>query len=169
MDNTEILDQTNVSGNENGADNNTYIEAIKEMRKNTVNRSEYEKLQEENRKLLNSLVNGETIDLPADKEPVDINKLREDLFLKEHNNLDYAKKALELRTALMESGQEDPFLPKGHGVQLTQADYDTAEKVATAFQHCIDYAEGDSEIFTTELMRITQDNFRPNLSKTKRR
>ena len=165
----EILDQTSVSGNETGEDSNAYIEAIKEMKKNTVNRSEYEKLQEENRKLLKSLVNGETIDLPADKEPVDINALREDLFLKEHNNLDYAKKALELREAVMEQGGEDPFLPKGHGVQLTQLDYDTAEKVAAAFQHCIDYAEGDTEIFTTELMRITQDNFRPNLSKTKRR
>lgn len=165
----EILEQTSVSGKETGADNNTYIDAINEMRKNTVNRSEYEKLQEENRKLLNSLINGDTIDLPVEKEPVDINKLREDLFLKEHNNLEYAKMALELRSALIERGEEDPFLPKGHGVQLTQADYDASEKVATAFQHCIDYAQGDSEIFTTELMRITQDNFRPNLTKTKRR
>lgn len=169
MDNTEIQEQTNVSGNETGADNNTYIEAIKEMRKNTVNRSDYEKLQEENRNLLKSLVNGETIDLPADKEPVDINALRKDLFLKEHNNLDYAKGLLELREAVKNESGEDIFLPKGHGVQITQADYDTAEKVATAFQHCIDYAEGDSEIFTTELMRITQDNFRPNLTKSKRR
>lgn len=165
----EILEQTSVSGNETGEDSNAYIEAIKEMKKNTVNRSEYEKLQEENRKLLKSLVNGETIDLPADKEPVDINALRENLFLKEHNNLDYAQGLLDLRKAVMDQSGEDIFLPKGHGIQLTQSDIDSAEKVAAAFQHCIDYAEGDSEIFTTELMRITQDNFRPNLTKTKRR
>lgn len=164
----EILEQTSVSGNETVEDGNDYIEAIKEMKKNTVSKSEYEKLQEENRKLLKSLVNGETIDLPADKEPVDISKLREDLFLKEHSNLEYAKLSLKLREAVMEQGGEDTFLPVGHGVQITQADRDTAERVAAAFQHCIDYAEGDSEIFTNELMRITQDNFRPNLAKKRR-
>lgn len=158
----ENLINDGVSGEENVYDSNYYIEAIKEMKQNSVSRSDYEKLREENRNLLKSLVNGEIIDRPVDKEPVDINNLRQDLFNKEHSNLDFITKAMELREALIESGEEDPFLPKGHNVQITDSDRATAEKVAAAFQHCIDYADGDSGVFTNELMRITQDTFRPN-------
>lgn len=158
----ENLINESVSGEENVYDSNYYIEAIKEMKQNSVSRSDYEKLREENRNLLKSLVNGEIIDRPVDKEPVDINNLRQDLFNKEHSNLDFITKAMELREALIESGEEDPFLPKGHNVQITDSDRATAEKVAAAFQHCIDYADGDSGVFTNELMRITQDTFRPN-------
>ena len=39
----------------------------------------------------------------------------------------------------------------------TNEDYEAAQKVADAFQSCIDVAEGDPEIFTRELMRITKD------------
>ena len=158
----ENLINESVSGEENVYDSNYYIEAIKEMKQNSVSRSDYEKLREENRNLLKSLVNGEIVDRHVDKEPVDINNLRQDLFNKEHSNLDFITKAMELREALIESGEEDPFLPKGHNVQITDSDRATAEKVAAAFQHCIDYADGDSGVFTNELMRITQDTFRPN-------
>lgn len=158
----ENLTTTSVSGEETVYDSNYYIEAIKEMKQNSVSRSEYEKIREENRNLLKSLVNGETIDQHVDKEPVDIDSLRRDLLNNEHNNLDFITKAMELRTALLENGEPDPFIPKGHNVQVTDADVQTANKVAEAFQHCIDYADGDSGVFTNELMRITQDTFRPN-------
>lgn len=163
----EIL--TNEQGTEVVNDSTDYISAINEMRKNTVSRSEYDKLREDNRKLLQSLVNGETITPEVDKEPVDLDTLRKDLFGREHNNLEFAKKALELRSAVIEQGGEDPFLPTGHNITLTANDYAIADKVANAFEHCIEYADGNSEIFTNELMRITQDSFRPTLNKNIKR
>ena len=163
----EIL--TNEQGTEVVNNSEDYISAINEMRKNTVSRSEYDKLKEDNRKLLQSLVNGETITPEVAKEPVDVGSLRKDLFNNDHTNLDFAKKALELRNAVMEQGGEDPFLPQGHYITLTAQDYEVAQKVANAFEHCIEYADGNSEIFTNELMRITQDSFRPNLNKNIKR
>lgn len=162
MENYEIKTQVAEVNNNEFDTTQDYIDTIAEMKRNSVSRSDYEKLREENRNLLKSLVNGETIDQPVVKEPVDIDKLRQDLFNKENNNLDFITKAMELREALIEKGEPDPFLPKGHNVQVTDADVKTAEKVAAAFQHCIDYADGDSGVFTNELMRITQDTFRPN-------
>lgn len=145
------------SGTEIVEDSNHYIEAIKEMKQNTVSRSEYNKVVEENRNLLKSLVNGETIDAPTKKEEIDIDDLRDSLFNRENTNLEYAKKSLLLRKELMARGMEDPFVPVGHNVQTTEADRATAQKVAEALEHCIEYADGDSSVFTNELMRITKD------------
>lgn len=135
-----------------------YIEAIKQIKDSTVSKDEYEKLRSENQKLLKSLVNGESIEVEKGVE-VDVNELRKDLFNPDSDlsNLEYAAKAVQLRDAIIAEGGKDPFLPWGKQIAPTQEDVDTAEKVAEALKQCIEYAEGDSEIFTNELMRITRD------------
>lgn len=159
MNENEIL--TNESGEEIVDNSVDYISAIKEMKQNSVARSEYEKLKEENRNLLKSLVNGETIDVQVDKEPVDIDAIKKKFNNSDMNNLEYIKTALDLRNAVIERDgiESDPFLPKGHNVTVTENDFRTAARVADVFQHCVDYADGDSEVFTNELMRLTRDNF----------
>ena len=139
-----------------------YLAAIKELKENSVNRSEYEKLRAENKKLIDTVVNG----LPGQEEQVvvkhskeQIDDLRNDLFNspRELNNLEFITKAMELREALMENGEPDPFLPVGKQISPTRDDIEGAEKVAQVYKECIEYAEGDSEVFTNELMRRTRD------------
>lgn len=149
----EDLELTNESKQENVEDGNNYIEAIKEMKANTVEKSAYLKLKEENRQLLNSLVRGDKIDV-VKEEPVNIEELREKLFKQDSTNLDYISNALKLRNALIEKGEKDPFLPYGKNIIPTDDDIATAERVATKLQECVDYANGDSNIFTNELQRI---------------
>lgn len=136
-----------------------YISAIKEMKKNSVSKEEYEKLKQENRNLLQTLVEGGSIEAVQEKPPVDIKALRKELFQENSglDNLTYITKTLELRDALIESGEPDPFLPMSSKATPTDEEVRTAEKVAEAFRSCIEYAEGDSQIFTQELMRITAD------------
>lgn len=74
------------------------------------------------------------------------------------NNLEYVQTVLDLRNSLIEKGEQDPFVPQGTNVTPEATDWAAAQRVADAFQSCIDYADGDSEIFTTELMRITKDS-----------
>jgi len=152
-----IDEQTSESGNTTG-DANSYIEAIKEMRKNSVAKADYERLQAENKELMKALVNGETIDIEPPKV-VDVNALRNELFDadKEWSNLEYVTKALELRDAVIEAGGDDPFVPHGNKIAPTAEDYEAAERVASAFKECVELADGNSEIFTRELMRITTD------------
>ena len=135
-----------------------YISAINEIKKNSDDRSVYDKLKSENKQLLDALVYGKEIETKIE-EPVDIAKLRKDLFNKDGHmsNLEYVSTALKLRDALIEQGERDPFLPYGDKVNLTAEHYDKANQVATVLKECVEFADGDSGIFTAELQRRTKD------------
>lgn len=141
---------------EDGAD---YIEAIKQMRENTVDKAQYLKLKEENKRLLTSLVNGESLSPDEVPEPVDVKKLRAELYGSDndYSNLEFITKTLQLRDAIIEQGGTDPFLPYGKNIQPTNEDIVTAEKVASVLRDCIEYADGDSAVFTNELQRKMLD------------
>ena len=136
-----------------------YIQAIKDLKENTVSKDQYLKLKQENKKLIQSLVegSGEVNGAPAPK--VDVDQLRKDLFTQNSSmtNLAYIDKALQLREALIERGEKDPFLPWGKNISPTDADISTANKVASVLQDCVDYANGDASVFQSELQRVIED------------
>lgn len=134
-----------------------YLAAIKELKQKSVDREDYDKLKAENKKLLDSIVNGQTVEVEASPKYRDVGEIRDELFNNEHNNLEYIKLALELRNTLIAKGETDPFLPVGKQISPTREDVEMAEKCAQVYQECIDYAEGDSALFTQELMRRTRD------------
>ena len=138
-------------------DDNTqdYLTAIKELKQNSVDRSEYDKLKAENKRLIQAVVNGQTVEDESKQEYRDVNVIRDELFNHEHNNLEYITLALELRNTLIAKGETDPFLPVGNQISPTADDAEKADKVAQVYQECIDYADGDSALFTQELMRRT--------------
>lgn len=136
-----------------------YIAAINELKQNTVDRQKYDQLKAENKKLLESIVNGQEIDLRKAPQQRSVEELRKDLFSgqKELSNLDFIVDALELRKALIAEGEADPFLPIGNQISPSDADVAAAEKVAQVLQDCVDYADGDSAVFTNELQRRMVD------------
>lgn len=135
------------------------IEAIKEMKQNYVPKKEYEKVVKEKNDYFKALVNGESLDVKPE-EPVDIKQLRKDLFSENGNltNLDFIQKALTLRDEVITKEGKDPFCPYGKHISPDDSDYINAQKVADGLQHCIDVADGNSDIFRQELYRITVDN-----------
>ena len=143
-----------------------YVAAIKELKENSVDRSKYDALKAENKKLLNSIVNGQEVEGqangPTQREP---DVIRKELFGKEHSNLEYAKLMLELRSSLLSKGERDPFLPYGEQITPTPEDIEKAEKAAQIYQECIDYADGDSKLFTQELQRRTNPSIYDRLKK----
>ena len=119
-------EETSVTGT---VEDNTqdYLAAIKELKEKSVDRSEYDKLRAENKKLIDAVVNGqpgqeEQVVVKHSKEQID--ELRNDLFNspRELSNLEYITKAMELREALMENGEPDPFLPVGKQISPTRDD-----------------------------------------------
>lgn len=152
---------TNVSALDNQVDTDTsadYIQALNELKQNSVDRSKYEELRAENKRLINSIVNGQAVETVQPKAEVNIQELRNKLFNDEPlSNLEYVKTALELRDALIEKGETDPFLPQGSQISATNDDIATAENVASVLKECVEYAEGDSLVFTNELQRRTRD------------
>lgn len=154
-----MLDQeTKIEGVEPEA--NDYIQAINDLKANSVPMDKYLKVKDENKKLLNSLVNGESISQDQVKSRPSMESLRKDLYGSGSDsltNLDYWTKTLELRDQIIESGKEDPFVPQGHNVVATEEDRAAAQRVADVVKHCIEVADGDSLVFTNELQRRTAD------------
>ena len=157
--NQEQLQQQIESGETVGTGNEAYIDAISEMKKNYVPKDKLDQLQADNKKLLEALVSGKQIDIPQEKK-VDVNELRKKLYGKEADlsNLDYISTTLELRKALIDAGERDPFLPVGDRVTITADHYEKAEQVADFLQSCVDFADGDSGVFTAEYQRRVKDS-----------
>lgn len=150
-ENKVIEEQTDINTTED------YIKTIQDLKTNTVSKDIYLKQVEDNKKLLEALANGETVETGKKVSHRPVQEIRDDLFNKENNNLQFWTKALELRGAVLEDEGKDIFLPVGHEYQVTDADINAANKVADVVQQCIDYAEGDSMVFTNELQRRTND------------
>ena len=150
-------EKTIIETGTDAVDNTDYIAAIKELKQNSVDRSKYEALRAENKKLLDSIVNGTTVELPPAEQKKSIEELRSEYLKEDQSNLEYITNTLKLREAIIAEGKPDPFLPIGEQIMPTDEDVKTAEKVANVLQECVDYAEGDSAVFTNELQRRLVD------------
>ena len=147
-----------VSGTESQIDTNQdYISALNEMKQNTVPKEAYDKLRADNKKLLDTIVSGQSLEQTEVKEEVDVDVLRKELFgksRKDLSNLEYVDKTLKLRKALMEKGEPDPFVMKAGRTSSPEAeDFKKAERVASVLQECVDIADGNDSVFDNEFQR----------------
>ena len=145
-------------------DNVSLAKALKEERENSVPKEQYEKLEAENKALINQIINGEGAgngQKPAPEQQASIEDLRKELYgpkCSELSNLDYWKKTLALREAVIKSGEPDPFLPLGTKIHPSNDDVEKAENVARVVQKCIEEADGNSEVFTALLQSRTNND-----------
>lgn len=147
-----------VTGNQVEDMTQDYITAINELKQNSVDRSKYDALKAENKKLLNSIVNGGDIGQPVVEEKESIEELRHKVFDNPHQtNLEYVTNVLKLRERLMEEGHEDPFVASSSQYTPTIVDYDTANRVATVLQEMVDVADGDPNVFLNEYQRRVKE------------
>lgn len=147
-----------VSGTESQIDTNQdYISALNEMKQNTVPKEAYDKLRADNKKLLDTIVSGQSLEQTEVKQEVDVDALRKELFGKSRrdlSNLEYVDKTLKLRKALMEKGEQDPFVMKAGRTSSPEAeDFKKAERVASVLQECVDIADGNDSVFDNEFQR----------------
>lgn len=156
MSEEQTLEQTttSVSGNE-GMDTSQYISAINEMKQNSVSRDKYNKLKEDNRQLLDALINGGQIEVPTAEEKKSaqelVNEFRELAGRKKNRPLDveFSEKLLEVRDAFLEETGEDLFLPS----TPTDVDYKNAQDVESFLRTCLEAADGNNDVFEREMSR----------------
>ena len=134
-------------------DNLAYINAIQELKDNTVDRKLYDKMKTERDALIQSLANGETLPTGEAKQERTLAECREDFLKKTNSQCEYMEKTLALRDAAMREGQPDPFVANGHHLKPTQYDYQRAQEIADTYRECLDYAEGDDKVFMNEVLR----------------
>ena len=144
------------------------IDIIAEMRANTVSKDKYNKLVEDNQKLMKALANGETIQVEAPNTP-NIDELRNEFFKFEtKNDLQIAQDILNLRNGLLEAGQADPFLPNGRKANITTEDIADAQKVADLLQYAVDASNGDNKIFLAQFESKIVDSTIPSIGNKRR-
>ena len=66
------------------------IQAINELKQNSVSKEAYNKVVAEKNKYLKALIDGSQVESTQPKQPVDLDAIRKDLFGKELSNLDFA-------------------------------------------------------------------------------
>lgn len=136
--------------------------ALKELKEKSVSKEDYEKLQNENKELVAQIINGEGGgNGQPTPEKVDVKVLRDELYGPKGadlSNLDFWKKTLQLRQAVIEQEGYDPFLPHGAKIKPNEQDVERAEAVAKTVQKCIDEANENSEVFTALLQAETAND-----------
>lgn len=169
MNEQEILtNEGNIIDEQNS--NQHYIDAIKDLQANSVSKDRYNKLVEENKNLLNSLVNGEQLATanPSQQEVRTLKDIMNDqkACATRNDQCGYIKHALEFRDKLLEETGEDCFVSRGANVTPTEESYRNAQKVADIYKECLDYANGDSKAFINEVQRRMVDSPIANIRNT---
>lgn len=151
--------------------NTNYIEAINKLRQNSVSKDSYDKLLEENKNLLDSIVNG-TAQASAEAENAEkkptIEELRKALYYPEKslNDLEYVTRSVALRDALLEETGEDCYVATSHLRTPTDEEYVRAQKCADVYKECIEEANGNNSKFIAALQSRIADVAIPSRKNT---
>lgn len=119
-----------------------YITALGEVKANSVDKSEYERVLAENTKLTNALASGIRKEEPEVEEvvnPADIIKRMAENKYK--NNLEYCSDVVKLRETIMQTTGSDPCV--NYSGEDVSAEINRSERVFELFNSAIEEAEGD--------------------------
>ena len=152
------MENENTNTIENTTD--TYLAEIERLKDTTVSKEDYNKLVEENKKLIGTLARNEKRETEAAKPAgPTLKELNAALCADtELSNLDYVKLSLAQRNAAIAAGKNDPYLPYGHNIKPTPEDIRKANLVAEELQKCVNEANGSSNAFTA----LLQDKLAPD-------
>lgn len=162
--------EENMINNERIAENNSgegtrpdyiseFINKQKELESNFVPKDEYDRVCNDNHKLTEALFNGERFTEQKPEEKIDCQAIRNELYSGDYagSSYDYIKKLMDLRSQVLKDSGEDIFISSSSRSNPSIEEIATAQKVASAYEWCLEYSDGDPQIFTQELMRITND------------
>lgn len=144
-------------------DNNMYIDTINELKQTTVSKAQYEQVLAENKKLLDSLANGD-YSKPAEpekpKHDLEALKAKWEKTKGLNSNLIPMKAALEYRDAYLEDNGVDLFAPNACNPAYEQKpeDLESANNAAEVIRSCIEDCGGSDKTFFSLLCDRTQDD-----------
>lgn len=138
-------------------DNTNYIDAIKDLKQNSVSKEKYDALVAENKKLVDALVNGEEIETEQEEElkpRLDYYKAyKENKF---NTDLEYWTNFLNLREATIKEYGKDPCVtgnyglsPEGERVEPAYGEQETIDQQLGVIKDMIAEADGDPTVFST--------------------
>lgn len=136
-----------------------YLDTINELKNNTVSKEDYYKLKDENKTLLNSIMDGTATASTETVKPT-AQELRNKIFgpdCDKLSDIEYVEGLCDLRDILLDEEGIDYMAPTGTQYTADYNDIQTANRVYNGFRHCLEVADGDNAIFVQEVSRITND------------
>jgi hypothetical protein len=135
-----------------------YITALGDLKANSIEKSEYERILAENAKLTNALASGFRQEAEVNEPEVDIPELRKKLLTNKYkNDMEYFKDMKTLRDAIVEKEGVDPFV--NQAAENVSAEISNAEQVAQLIDFALEEANGDpvkfSAVFNSKLILPT--------------
>lgn len=143
---------------EENVDNTDYIEAIKDLKQNSVNKDKYDALKSENKKLLEALVNGQEVEAQNEASKLEsrdyyYKKYKENNFT---SDLEYWDNFLNLRKATIKEYGADPCVtgsygltPEGNKLESSYGEAETIEEQMKIIEDFIEESEGNPIVFET--------------------
>jgi hypothetical protein len=148
-------------GPEGGTTLEYALTEIARLKKETVSREKYDQMRDENKRLLEQIVNGDigTAGTPAPEPPKDLKKLAQEVMRTHRYNVDYAKAVLAYRDEAIKQGKDDPFLPMGERAERDDQDAAKAQRVADGLRYAIERADAEKNpaVFTDTMQYIMRD------------
>lgn len=151
------LEKENMRNEEVVVDNTDYIDAIKELKQNSVDKDKYDALKAENKKLLESLINGEELSTGTQEDLG--SRLEYYKAYKENKfstDLEYWTNFLNLRKATIKEYGADPCVtgnygltPEGGRAQSVYGEEETVNANLELIEDFIREANGNSLVFET--------------------
>lgn len=138
-------------------DNADYIEAIKNLKASSVDKAVYDKKVEENKKLLQALVQGDVIKPEIVTGPS--KKELEDIMLHSNSNLDIAKASLKHRELVLEETGRDEYAcgtTSARAYNPSAEQLMQAEQTAKILTELVEQADGDRDYFNTLLKKANK-------------
>lgn len=124
-----------------------YVSELANIKANTVDRSEYERIVNENAVLANALANGVRLDAPAEEEIIDVQELRNRVVNgKYKNDMEYFRDIQSLRNELLKQGT-DPWV-NSKSENISTEIYD-AERLDELITYALEEADGDPVRFSS--------------------
>lgn len=134
---------------ESNADNDL-VEALKQVKANSVSKDDYNKLRADNKKLIDALVSGEQLSQPQMPAQRSVEDLQKAIYEHKGSDLEMASDILELYDRQKEMGN-NLFISSTNNMspsEVQDAEYN-AEAVANYLRDVVNKCEGDSKKFHT--------------------
>lgn len=157
-----------VSGEEMSNDSVDYIQAINEIKQNSVSKEAYDKLKADNKRLLDAVVSGKEIEIEAKPQKTRQEAL-EGWTKEDVNNIDFFQNLLDYRDICIAETGIDPALSIGNKVNGVDMTTEKADEIAQFLREQLEVADGDNAIFTREYQRLIKDTAIPRPNSGKRR
>ena len=131
---------------ENKMNAEDYISALGDLKANSVEKSEYDRILAENAKLTNALASGFRVEEEEEETPIDVAAVRKRLLTYNYSNdMEYFSDMKILRDELMKQGI-DPFVNKS--AENLSAEISNAEQVGALIDYALEEANGDPVKFS---------------------